>query len=79
MPHTSPALALIHGAGHGAAMWHAKEPSPNAAIGAADRPLGGSTCTHTLAAGHSPFASQPQAVADILVGIACEQAPGWQA
>ncbi len=39
-------------------------------IGAADAALGSATTVHTLAASHSPFLSQPEAVTAILAGIA---------
>jgi hypothetical protein len=39
-------------------------------IGAMDERGYGPTHTHTLATSHSPFYSQPSALADILMGIA---------
>jgi hypothetical protein len=39
-------------------------------IATADRALGSRTHTHTLAAGHFPFYSQPTALTEILLAIA---------
>jgi pimeloyl-ACP methyl ester carboxylesterase len=38
-------------------------------IAAVDRAIGGKTTTHTLESSHSPFLSQPAALAKILVGV----------